>query len=919
MNMADQSAPVGLSPGAAPPERPRFSYRAWRPLLAATLLALSLGAIPTDAAPKKPALSTPAVSNARTEAALDRVAESSSASVSNSPLPAGFWRGLTSAPGAPKSAAESKAKTSAKSVVAPKTKAIAPKTLGARLTKPELPPTQWIAAQPTGQDAETPVAAYWATSAAIKPRNGVVAQPSDAKIVNRTAAIAQTDDKGVAKVQGAKPRVVQADKPTPKHLPPALPARLDTMEKVISVSELTKLPPLSQPLPQHYQAAAVSVERLEQKLPAPAKNDNTRLAQDPNAPPMRQPDVPVTNSDRLPNQIEVAVSTFVVLMTTTDLQTVAVADPTIADVAVVNARAVLLNGKAPGVTSLVIVDGQKIRQYSVRVTPAPGSKPIDVAAAIGLPGVSVRPLKDALVLEGEVANSDEVRRALEIAGIYATKIINQLTIRGELSADAGAANQIQNLVNLPGVDVRVAGETVILTGTVETPSQIVDAERIAGATGKKVLNLLKLPTLTFEQARESMGIAEAPSQTPDTPFMGMGGALATPQPFTVKQVGDQIILNGVVPSQAQLDAALATAGRTGLTVINRAIVAEVASKEQGFLSNIAAAIGRPGIVVRGTAKRLVLEGVVPDTNAAVAAEQIARGFAAEVDNLLQTPNPALVNVDVTIVEINKTKLRALGTAFPGLFELNPGFTGGTNIGSIGAGEGGGGVNLGANFPVTLRALIDSGDAHLLSNPRTTVLSGRTATFQVGGQVPIPQSITVSATGTQIGVVFKDYGVLIDVVPNANLDGNVTMRVRTEVSAIDNVTGPIPLGQGVQVPSFTRRSAVTEVTVQPGGTVTLAGLIQHTNREFLRKIPILSKIPIFGALFTSKRYERGETDLAIFVTPRVLPNPLKPGTTAPSSVVAAGNTTNVGTILGNPGINSFSNGNAIIASPVGGGQ
>ena len=67
----------------------------------------------------------------------------------------------------------------------------------------------------------------------------------------------------------------------------------------------------------------------------------------------------------------------------------AVADPTIADVAVVNARAVLVNGKAPGVTSLVVVDRLKIRQYQVRVVAAVGTRANDVATVIGIPAMPI--------------------------------------------------------------------------------------------------------------------------------------------------------------------------------------------------------------------------------------------------------------------------------------------------------------------------------------------------------------------------------------------------------------------------------------------------------------------------------------------------------------------------------------------------
>ena len=704
-----------------------------------------------------------------------------------------------------------------------------------------------------------------------------------------------------------------------------LPQGLPAMRKIIEVSAL-KLP-LSNALPEQYRDAAVSADNPN----VPARR--TRLAQDPEAPPVR-PEEPVTNSDRLPNQIEVSVGTFVVLLTTTDLQTVAVADPNTADVAVVNARAVLVNGKTPGVTSLVIVDNAKIRQYQVRVTPSAGTRPLDIAQQIGLPGVTVRQVQDSLILEGEVANADEAKRASEVAAAYNPKIINQLVVRESMGADGTKSAQIQDTIGLPNVHVRSVGDTTFLDGTVETQAEYKRAQTVAEALSPKVVNLLALPITTVDQAREAItGSVQELQPTP--------GQMTAP--LTVKQIGDQIILTGQVPDQAQIEQALASAGRTGLQVVNRLQIAPPPSINDALSSAVEAAIGRPNIRVSGTAQRLVLEGRVPDSNAAVAAVQIARAFAREVDNLMQVENPILVNVDISIVEINKNNARDLGiqlgsasllteniattapTVVPGTAgtgtipgtpaTIIPGTTARTTTidptlrtGIFGLGEDvtGSFRNLDP-LRVRLNALYTSGKARLLSNPRTTVISGRTATFQVGGQVPVPSLSSATATGTTTGITFKDYGILLDVTANANADGIVTMRVRAEVSAPDFTTGVTPPGGGSPIPGFTRRSTVTEVTTTPNGTLALSGLVSSDVTANITKIPILSKIPILGKLFQSKSFQRNESELVIFVRPSVISGSLAPGQTAFSGVVASDNTSNIGTVLGNPGITTFNNG------------
>lgn len=691
-------------------------------------------------------------------------------------------------------------------------------------------------------------------------------------------------------------------------------AAVGGMKKVIDVPGLS-LPPLSKPLPTWMQSATVRVDKLEKTgLPAlPAAPNKTRLAQNPSAPPVRNPSAPVTSSDRLPNQIEVAVSTFVVLLTTTDLQTVAVADPAIADVAVVNSRSVLLNGKGPGVTSLVIVDGQKIRQYSVRVTNAPGERPNDVAEAIGMPGVSVRNVKDAIVLDGEVASAEEAKRAAEIAGIYSPKVVNQLTVRGDsANSGAAAAAQISDLIGMPGVIVRMAGETVILSGQVDTPAQAADAQTIANTMAPKVLNLIKTPPVSVDDIRRSLN-AQADGNV--APLAGPG-QIQMISPLVLREVAGQLILEGNVQSEGEAQRLVTEAGRSGMAVSNRLNILPAPNATQLLASSVAQAINMPGVRVSGSANRLILQGIVENTNDAVVAEQIARSFAPQVDNMLQTPNPILVDVDISIVEISNSNLKNLGFQFPTLQDSSgSGFVIGQR--SVNLDLPGPLANVAERsfrqltaFQAALRAEIRDNNVKLLSNPRTTVLSGRTATFQVGGQVPVPVSIVQTATGTTTGIQFKDFGVLVDVVPNASPDGNVTLRLRTEVSQPDPTIGFQPVAGAGIIPGFTRRATVSEVTIARGGTIALGGLISRENRRLITKVPILSNIPILGKLFQSKRFQDAQTELVIFVTPRVLPNPLAPGETAAAGVVAVGNNSNAGTVLGNPGIPQFNVGGVV---------
>lgn len=722
---------------------------------------------------------------------------------------------------------------------------------------------------------------------------------------------------------------------------PALPEKSDgtpdfsKMGKVVNATAL-KLPPASRPLPPKLQAASVPADtKFISSLP--------RLAQagTPGAAGMPRPGAS--------NQIEVTVSTFVVLIAPDDLQTVAIADPNIADVVVVNSRAVLVNGKAPGATSLVIVD-KKIRQYHVQVVPASGDAPGDlataVAAAINLPDVQVRSIRGSIVLDGLVANADEQKMAGDIAALFAPKVVNLTQIRPAVPIEGPQVpldTQIKNAIRTEGVEVRVLGKTVLLEGQVPGEAQRATAEAVAKALAKdlEVVNLIRLPQavtppparLTVDQVRETLRSAP-PAPAPIVP----GIVPAPPQPFTnitVREVADQVILEGTALTAEEIAQAAQIAARSGMNVINRIAIAKPPTalpEDVLAMNNLAMTINRsvPGaqVMVSGSKTRLVLTGTTPTTNAAVHAEQIARSYSPKVDNLINTPRPQQIDVDITVLEITKSDLKNLGVTFTSLLDstaTNPtGFVIGQGVpGAISTTPVDRSIQFLSPIQASIRAEVTKGNARILSNPRTTVLSGRTATFKVGGEVPIPGVTTLSGSGNATtSIIFKPFGILMDVTPVSTDDGVITAQIRTEVSQPDFTIGVVPPGGGGIIPGFSQRQAQTEVTIEPGGTLALGGLIQNNLTQTRREVPLLSRIPVLGALFSSKRFQKNETELVVFVTPRLLENKLKDGQLAPARPFSTGETEWLPIPMGVPGIPSFNTNSGFATattSASGGGQ
>ncbi len=155
-------------------------------------------------------------------------------------------------------------------------------------------------------------------------------------------------------------------------------------------------------------------------------------------------------------------------------------------------------------------------------------------------------------------------------------------------------------------------------------------------------------------------------------------------------------------------------------------------------------------------------------------------------------------------------------------------------------------------------LEQDGSALVLSSPRLSARSGGTAALTVGGEVPV---ITSSLSGSS--VEYKDYGVLLGIEPSLDLYGNITAKVDVSITQLD-------LAQAVDgQPAFKKRATNNDVKLRPGETLVLSGLITREEQVTYSKVKWLADIPILGALFKSKSFSAGETEMVIFMTPHIL--------------------------------------------------
>jgi pilus assembly protein CpaC len=298
-----------------------------------------------------------------------------------------------------------------------------------------------------------------------------------------------------------------------------------------------------------------------------------------------------------------------------------------------------------------------------------------------------------------------------------------------------------------------------------------------------------------------------------------------------------------------------------------------------------------GIKVSSVNGRIMLSGTAHDAVTLDKAVVIARQFAPDAINAVQVLQPQQVMLEVRFVEASRQAGRALGiqwntfgqntltnignekpsTGLP----LGPKAALATAAGVIGTSTPPFGFLLGAmnrgNFSVdvALNALEEKGLIRNLAEPNLVALSGDTASFLAGGEYPIliPQTL-----GT-VTIDYKKYGVGLAFTPTVLRDGLINLKIEPEVSELDQ-SHPVTIG-GFNIPPLIVRRAATTIELRDGQSFALGGLLQNKSTTAQEQMPWLGDVPVLGALFSSKSYQKNETDLAIIVTPHLV-RPIAPG-------------------------------------------
>ncbi|HEY6564789.1 MAG TPA: pilus assembly protein N-terminal domain-containing protein, partial [Pirellulaceae bacterium] len=292
---------------------------------------------------------------------------------------------------------------------------------------------------------------------------------------------------------------------------------------------------------------------------------------------------------------------------------------------------------------------------------------------------------------------------------------------------------------------------------------------------------------------------------------------------------------------------------------------------------------KSAIRVRPLENSVILSGYVDRPEDVSRLVQIASDYYPSVINNINVGGVQQVCLSVRVMEVSRTKLRDLGIDWAAKFGDDFIAQTASGIASVVeptaalsavprvVGNPGGGadtvrfgiVNDQNQFFGFIRALADRQLLKILAEPNLVTVSGRPASFQQGGQIPIP----VPQGLGQTSVDFKDFGTRVDFVPIVLGNGNIRLEVRPSVTEIDPTIGT--LINGNQVPGLRSRYVDTAVEMRSGQTLALAGLVFTRTEASKRGLPGLIDVPWIGAAFRNVHEEINEIELLVVVTPHLV--------------------------------------------------
>jgi pilus assembly protein CpaC len=354
---------------------------------------------------------------------------------------------------------------------------------------------------------------------------------------------------------------------------------------------------------------------------------------------------------------------------------------------------------------------------------------------------------------------------------------------------------------------------------------------------------------------------------------GTSAVLVSPVDFNRVSMADTEVAEAVVVSPTEVLINGRNLGTTTFVVwdttgVRRIYGVEVTADAPALERHLTTLFPDEDIEVVARGGTLILSGRVSSAFVARRALELADGSGALVIDNLQTPAPSQIMLQVRFAEVSRSALKSLGNQVidvmnPQLLDGGGDWRGSTDSEGV--------VELSliqsdAHLNMIIRAFKENGNYQSLAEPNLLAIDGEAASFLAGGEFPFP-SVQGGQASNAVTVEWREFGVRLNFTPTVTNIGNIRLDIAPEVSTLD-FAGGLMLN-GFQIPAILSRRAETEVELREGQHLAIAGLLDRSIQESVRKLPILGDIPILGAFFKSVDERQDLTELLVIVSPRIV--------------------------------------------------
>lgn len=547
-----------------------------------------------------------------------------------------------------------------------------------------------------------------------------------------------------------------------------------------------------------------------------------------------------------------------------------ISDPGIAEPVVVSENQMVLLGKSPGTCTMLLwddagnsinVDLRVSRDYSQLQATLREIDPRIIVKAYSVSG------SDRVLLTGDVDHPESIVRAFAAANVFmddrgmSITVANSRIVAGRIgetggSGGGGGGGGSGQLAQLNTVD------RYTFFGNI--PNNISKAQVMVSDGGRvtSLVKVRKVPLIALHVTFMEMNTAAARELGTQLGFgvagrgfsFGVGGSASTAfNGATYASNPGARFLQGLTTATSGITYPYGDYSNAVLPAIANPFLN--ALNLPGLIPNTGPTTTNLGPFIGGLtqAQRLFLSN--PQYGGAV--QPVS--FLNAAGNALGIGQPIIAGGPAALLAQSILLGSPGGAAFSPANLINM-FTGISNIGN--------GSSAQFSLNPTIQGVISNGRARILAEPTLVTISGERAAFLAGGEIPITQQIATAGAALQ-SITFEPFGMRINMIPVLQENGTINLQISPEERIISQALAFTVPGTNSSIPGFTTRKSQTIVELKPGQELYLSGLVSSNNGRELAKLPMLGEIPVLGALYRSKAFNKNESELVVAVRPEII--------------------------------------------------